>query len=462
MLHKLFSRGVIAGCAALLPLLLLPVTASAQDFDDLKSNGNLTLRGVGSFFLEGQTHTISTDTARGGFSGQPGLSMIDQMYVEYMLPQKKSSDAYPIGIVHGCCLTTKSWQTTPDGRMGWQEYFVRRGFDTYLIDQVGRGRSGFDATAYNKVRTNQLPCTSGGTGVGGNPVVCQELPAILIASDQFAWNVFRWGETACTASPCSQTTQPHPDLKFPLKNIGVGPGSNLQFYNMVVPDMNGTLSGAYNPPCASGLCTPPEPSTFFNTPSQMAKLATKVGGMVLMGHSQSSSFPTMAALQPEAGCYPWTSAKACKVKGIIQIETGCFANLSDDEINTLKHIPILVVEGDYFDEVIPASCQTMMDQINGAGGDMKFASLPNLAPGYLYRGSPGAMHGIEHMMMVGTKNIEVANLLIGWIDNHVKVQSGHGGGDGHGGDHGHGDGHGHGGGSDHGGGHGHGGGPGHH
>ena len=64
MLHKLFSRGVIAGCAALLPLLLLPVTASAQDFDDLKSNGNLTLRGVGSFFLEGQTHTISTDSAR--------------------------------------------------------------------------------------------------------------------------------------------------------------------------------------------------------------------------------------------------------------------------------------------------------------------------------------------------------------------------------------------------------------
>ena len=51
MLHKLFSRGVIAGCAALLPLLLLPVTASAQDFDDLKSNGNLTLRGVGSIAL---------------------------------------------------------------------------------------------------------------------------------------------------------------------------------------------------------------------------------------------------------------------------------------------------------------------------------------------------------------------------------------------------------------------------
>jgi hypothetical protein len=35
------------------------------------------------------------------------------------------------------------------------------------------------------------------------------------------------------------------------------------------------------------------------------------------------------------------------------------------------------------------------------------------------------MPGIEHMMMVGTKNIEVANLLIGWIDRYVKVKNSH-------------------------------------
>jgi hypothetical protein len=221
-------------------------------------------------------------------------------------------------------------------------------------------------------------------------------------------------------SPCSATTTPHPDLKFPIKNIGVGPGSNLQFYNMVIPDMNGTLSGAYHPPCASGLCTPPIPDTFFNTPSQMAKLATKVGGMILMGHSQSSSYPTMSALQSGSGCYPWTSEKACKVKGIIQIETGCFANLTPAHINTLKHIPILIVDGDYFPTARPTpDCVTMMTQINSAGGDMKFAHLPELTRNSLYPGSPGPMPGIEHMMMVGSKNIEVANLLIGWIDHHV-------------------------------------------
>ena len=419
-MHSTRLTGAASACVTLLSLLLMPYSATAQDFDDLRLNGDLKLRGVGTFFIEGNTHAISIHTARGGFSGQPGLSMIDQMHVQYMLPEKKSKSRVPLGIVHGCCLTTKSWQTTPDGRMGWDEYFVRRGFDTYMIDQVGRGRSGFDATAYNMVRTGELPCTAGTSQTGGQ-VVCKEIPAILIASDQFAWNVFRWGTTACTTSPCSATTTPHPTLKFPIKTIGVGAGSNHQFYNMVVPDMNGTLSGAFDPPCASGLCTPPQPAAYFNSPSQMAKLAKKVGGMILMGHSQSSSFPTRAALQPDSGCYPWTSEKACKVKGIIQIETGCFANLDASHINTLKHIPILIVDGDFYPTPRPQpDCVQMMTQINSAGGNMRFAHLPALTKNSLYPGSPGAMPGIEHMMMVGTKNIEVANLLIGWIDRYVK------------------------------------------
>ena len=47
-------------------------------------------------------------------------------------------------MVHGCCLSSKTWETTPDGRMGWNEYFVRRERPVYLADQVSRARSGFD------------------------------------------------------------------------------------------------------------------------------------------------------------------------------------------------------------------------------------------------------------------------------------------------------------------------------
>jgi hypothetical protein len=91
-------------------------------------------------------------------------------------------------------------------------------------------------------------------------------------------------------------------------------------------------------------------------------------------------------------------------------------NLTAAEIDTLKHIPILVVDGDHYATPRPVpACVTMMDQINGAGGDMSFAHLPALTPGSLYPGSPGPMPGIEHMMMIGTKNIEVADLLIGWL-----------------------------------------------
>lgn len=401
--------------SALFALALLPTMASAQEYRDVKSNGPLHLRGYGSFFIEGTTQYINADVARGGTTTgtvADGESMINQMYVQFMLPlvekgKKHFRKHFPLGIVHGCCLSTKSWQTTPDGRMGWDEYFVRKGFDTYMIDQVGRARSGFDATKYNMVRTDNLQCTASGTAPSGNSIVCQELPAVLIATDRFAWNVFRWGTTPCTVSPCASTTTPHPDLKFPIQNIGVGPNSNLQFYNMVIPDMTTTLSGAP---------APADPAGFYNSPAQMAKLASKVGGMVLMGHSQSSSFPTRAALQPESGCFPWQGKSKCKVKGIIQLETGCFGNLTADQIDTLKHIPILVVDGDYFAPPRPpAACVTMMDQINGAGGDMKYALLPDLTPGSLYPGSPGPMPGIEHMMMIGTKNIEVADLLIGWM-----------------------------------------------
>jgi hypothetical protein len=165
--------------------------------------------------------------------------MINQMYVAFMKPQAQNGKKHvPLGIIHGCCLSTKSWQTTPDGRMGWDEYFVRQGFDTFMMDQVGRARSGFDPVAYQSVRLGLTACVPTAT------VACPQNPNILIASDQFAWNVFRWGTTPCTTSPCSSTTTPHPDLKFPINTIGVGAGSHTQFFNMVIPDMTATLSGA--------------------------------------------------------------------------------------------------------------------------------------------------------------------------------------------------------------------------
>ncbi len=150
----------------------------------------------------------------------------------------------------------------------------------------------------------------------------------------------------------------------------------------------------------------------------MAELAKQLGGAILMGHSQSSPFPTMAALEPASGCYPWTSASACKVKGIVQLETGCFGNLTGPEIDTLKHIPILIMYGDYSAVPQPAApCPTEIQQITNAHGDIKFASLPDLTPGSLYPGSPGAIYGNEHMMMLDNNNQQIAQIIIDWASS---------------------------------------------
>ncbi|HTT84474.1 MAG TPA: hypothetical protein VMF67_13415 [Rhizomicrobium sp.] len=354
-----------------------PQLAAAQEFQDLQPSQPLFLAGEGSFFIDGYTqHIDSKYISPSAFAADAGNSMVNQMYVQYQKPLAKNG-RFPLVIVHGCCLSSKSWQTTPDGRMGWDEYFVRQGFDTYLAEQVGRARSGFNALQYQKVLTGDAPPSSN--------------PPILIATDAFAWNVFRWGNFS--------TLTPYSDEQFPMNTVGVGPNSNLSFYNQVIPDLNSTLPNV-TPGCADGTCTPADPNSYFSTPSAMAKLANDLGGAILMGHSQSSGYPTMAALQPGSR----------GVRGIIQLEVGCFANLTSADINILKRIPILIVVADHYPAPNPpTACVTEMQQINSAGGDMTFISLPNYG-----------LHGNSHMMMLDRNNLQVADVIIRWIIGHVR------------------------------------------
>jgi hypothetical protein len=370
--------GAVLRCAALLLATALPVAVPAQEFRDLKPSLPLVLRGEGSFFIDGYTQQIAAKyISPAAFASDAGNSMVNQMYVQYQRPLIHRGK-YPLVIVHGCCLSSKSWQTTPDGRMGWDEYFVRQGFDTYLAEQVSRGRSGFNALQYQKVLVGDAPASSN--------------PPILIATDAFAWSVFRWGDFS--------TLTPFEDEQFPMNTVGVGRGSTLTFYNQVIPDLNSTLPNV-TPGCADGTCTPASPDAVFSTPASMAKLANDLNGAILMGHSQSSGYPTMAALQQESK----------GVRGIIQLETGCFANLSSADIGVLKNIPILIVVADHFSTPQPTpACVTEMQQIDGAGGDMTFISLPAIG-----------IHGNSHMMMLDHNNLQVADVIIEWIDRHVRL-----------------------------------------
>ena len=66
--------------------------------------------------------------------------MVGQIYVEFMVPAEQKYP-YPVIMIHGGSQTGTNFTGTPDGREGWAQHFVRRGFAVYVIDVVARGRS---------------------------------------------------------------------------------------------------------------------------------------------------------------------------------------------------------------------------------------------------------------------------------------------------------------------------------
>ena len=90
----------------------------------------LVIARQGSFAVGGKVVTNSDGKA---FHG-------DHAYVFYQIPQK--SRKYPLIFVHGIGQFSKTWETTPDGREGFQNIFLRRGFSTYLATQPRRGSAG--------------------------------------------------------------------------------------------------------------------------------------------------------------------------------------------------------------------------------------------------------------------------------------------------------------------------------
>lgn len=325
--------------------------ALAQDKPSPAGKQPLVIASQGSFYVGGESKTVPN-----------GDLTVNQMYVQYQIPTKGGGHV-PVVMVHGCCLSSKTWETTPDGRMGWNEYFVRKDRSVYLADQVSRARSGFDPTVFTSVKSGATPPS--------------QLPNVLAATHQTAWTVFRFGPSFGT---------PFADGQFPIAAVD-------ELYKQMIPDLNSTL---------------PNPNPTWKN---MAALAVKLQGAILMGHSESGFFPEQAALIDPSG-----------VKGIISIEMPCETGLSAAQITTLAKIPALVMFGDHLGDVKggPAnwansfdSCQKFVDQLKKAGGDAQMMHLPGLG-----------IHGNSHMLMQDKNNLQLADLILGWIDDHVEKKGG--------------------------------------
>lgn len=69
----------------------------------------------------------------------------DHAYIFYQVPV--NARKYPLVMWHGIGQFSKTWETTPDGREGYQNIFLRRHFSVYLIDQPRRGDAGRSTVA---------------------------------------------------------------------------------------------------------------------------------------------------------------------------------------------------------------------------------------------------------------------------------------------------------------------------
>jgi hypothetical protein len=111
----------------------------------------IALKAMGSFHIGGREVTISGKPVKevvfspGGMPAKidpNGVYQVEQMYVQYFIPQDQRG-TLPLLMWHGGGLTGVTYETTPDGREGWLNYFIKKGWSVYNSDAVERGRSGW-------------------------------------------------------------------------------------------------------------------------------------------------------------------------------------------------------------------------------------------------------------------------------------------------------------------------------
>jgi pimeloyl-ACP methyl ester carboxylesterase len=336
-------------------------------FADAPLDRSITLAEQGSFFVGGrilQGNSIYDPAKDTGNTNEGNTFWTDQMYVQYQIPV--NARKYPLVLVHGGGGTGRVWETTPDGREGYQTLFLRRGFAVYIVDFPRRGRAGF-------------PSFNGPFGeIDGTVVVANKTNR---AGVQYAWSRWRLGPKYPEVFPVQQ---------FPMKGLD-------QFMQHLVP----TVSD--NPEIISGA---------------LVALLDKIGPAILVTHSQSGLFGWLAG------------ARSPNVKGIISYEPGFVfpqgempaplplyrgtqiagTPVTPAEFVNLTKLPIQVVYGDNIPKrPIPdlvadgrraqrVTSELFVQALNSKGGNASVLLLPDVG-----------LYGNSHFMFSDLNNVEVAD-----------------------------------------------------
>jgi len=423
-------------CVAMLLVVLATVVSGQSPTPKRFLGGPLVIEDQGSFFVGGVQKvtdyaTVPPPPAPGAAAAPtagptPQQITIGQMYVQFQIPAKKYGAGWPVIMVHGSSHTGACLEATPDGREGWYPYFVRHGVPSYVVDQSGRGRSGFDEAVIHEGEARL---------VSGNVKGAAEiLPSFGRITDNGAWTAWFGHLVPEGSTVLTGTLVPHADARdpnpkpdayqhvaplFPLDAVdqklvsragAIGPapaGSNayyaLEYYKQLVPNAEVTLPGSTCDSCDPKALSPA--NTW--TPQNLASLVERLGGAIVVTHSQSGIMGHhMTRILKERGHLDL-------LKGLVTLEGSCSLPNSGLTAADFDNIPYMALKGDY--TASSNVCQETVNAINAR----RTAKQGTAKAEYLKLDDMGIL-GVTHMMMLDKKNLEIADIMLNWVDKNVR------------------------------------------
>lgn len=287
----------------------------------------------------------------------------DHAYVFYQVPT--NAKKYPLVFLHGAGQSKKTWETTPDGREGFQNIFLRREYPVYLLDQPRRGDAGRSTVAATITPT---------------------------PDEQFWFTQFRIGN--------------YPDY-FPNVQFPKDTASLEQFYRQMTPN-----TGDFDSDVIS---------------DAVSALFDKIGEGILITHSQGGGPGWMTAIKNDkvraiVAYEPYSGFMFPEGELPEPINsTGLFGSLSGAEIplsdfKKLTEIPVIIYYGDNIageptDVWNKDHWRSGLEMakiwaaiINKHGGDATVIHLPELG-----------IKGNTHFPFSDLNNVEIADQLSEWL-----------------------------------------------
>ncbi|MCB0549662.1 MAG: alpha/beta fold hydrolase, partial [Phaeodactylibacter sp.] len=258
---------------------------------------------------------------------------------------------------------SKTWETTPDGRDGYQNIFLRRGFGVYLMDQPRRGNAGRSSV---------------------------EATITPTPDEQFWFNVFRIGVW--------------PDY-FPGVQFSKDPEALNQYFRQLTPNI-GPIDVNVNVDAVSALFDKIGPAILVTH--------SHAGGMGWLTAVKNKEVKAIVSYEPGSGfLFPEGEVPAPIASSAGPLEA---VGVSMDDFSKLTKIPVIIYYGDYIPDTPDPNPGTdgwrvrlemarlWRDAVNRHGGDVTVVHLPEIG-----------IKGNTHFPFSDLNNLEIADLMSEWL-----------------------------------------------